>query len=127
MARFVNTHVLARELTEPSIKDALRAGRAYIGFDIVADSSGFRWFASDGTNRVVMGESGTITKETRLRALSPVPCRFTVLKDGASACQQEGFSLDWVPPGPGKYRVEAEVKILNEWTPWVYANPIELR
>src|SRR5262249_40940091 len=27
MARFVNTHVLARELTEPAILDSLRAGR----------------------------------------------------------------------------------------------------
>ena len=41
--------------------------------------------------------------------------------------QAEGRMLDWHPPGPGKYRVEAELKVLDEWVPWVYANPIELR
>jgi hypothetical protein len=41
--------------------------------------------------------------------------------------QQEGRDVDWTPPGPGKYRVEAELNVMNEWIPWVYANPIELR
>ena len=127
MARFVNTHVLARELTELSIKDALRAGRAYIGFDMVADSSGFRWFAASGTNRVVMGESTPFSGDVRLHAKSPVPCRFTILRDSQVAIQQQGYEIEWTPPGPGKYRVEAELSVLNEWIPWVYANPIELR
>lgn len=41
-ARFVNTHVLARGLEEPAILDSLRAGRVFIGFDMIADSSSFR-------------------------------------------------------------------------------------
>jgi hypothetical protein len=39
----------------------------------------------------------------------------------------EGRTLDWSPAGPGKYRVKAEVRILDEWIPWIYANPIELK
>jgi hypothetical protein len=126
-ARFVNTHVLARELGETAVLDALRAGRVFVGFDMIADSSGFQWFASDGTNRAVMGETGLFSPATRLSAKSPVPCRLTIVKDGAAAFQQEGRALDWAPPGPGKYRVEAELKVLDEWVPWVYANPLELR
>jgi hypothetical protein len=64
---------------------------------------------------------------TRLIARSPLPCRFTILKDGASVCRQEGRALEWTPAGRGKYRVEAEIKVLGNWVPWVYANPIELR
>ena len=126
-ARFVNTHVLAHELAEPAILDALRAGRVFVGFDMIADSSGFQWFAADGTNQVVMGEAAAFTPATRLGARSPLPCRFTILKNGSVVCQQEGRALDWTPSGPGKYRVEAELKVLGEWVPWVYANPIELR
>ena len=127
MARLVNSHVLAGELSEASLKDAIRAGRVFVGFDIVGDSSGFRWSATSGTNRVVMGESLPFSPVTRLEAKSPLPCRFTILRDGSNVHQQEGYSLDWTPPGPGKYRVEAELKVCGEWIPWVYANPIELR
>ncbi|NIA13754.1 MAG: hypothetical protein GWP08_06700 [Nitrospiraceae bacterium] len=38
----------------------------------------------------------------------------------------EGIELDWQPGQPGKYRVEAELNILDEWTPWIYTNPLEL-
>jgi hypothetical protein len=126
-ARFVNTHLLMRELSEPSVLDALRAGRAYIGFDMIADSAGFRWFARDGATTTVMGESGAFNGHTRLHALSPLPCRFTIVKDGQPVHRAEGRALEWTPTGPGKYRVEAELKVGDEWTPWVYANPLELR
>jgi len=127
MARFVNTHVLAHELSEPAILDALRAGRVFVGFDMIADSSSFRWFAADGTNQTVMGEAAPFSAGTRLHVLSPLPCRFTVLKDGSAIDRQEGRAVDWTPSGPGKYRVEAELKVLGEWVPWVYANPIQLQ
>jgi hypothetical protein len=126
MARFVNTHVLARELSEPAILDSLRAGRVFIGFDQLADSAGFLWLAESKAGRAVMGETLAFSGDTRLRAASPLPCRFTVMKDGKALCQQEGRALEWTPPGPGKYRVEAELKVLDDWVPWVYANPIQL-
>lgn len=126
-ARFVNTHILARELSEPAIIESLRAGRAFIGFDMIADSSSFRWFAENTAGRAVMGESVAFDNATRLHALSPLPCRFTILKDGTVVHQQEGRSLAWTPSRPGKYRVEAELKVREEWVPWVYANPVELK
>ena len=127
MARFVNTHVLARELTEPALLDSLRAGRVFIGFDGLADSRGFLWLAQGDAGQAVMGETLAFSAGTRLRAASPLPCRFTLLKDGTAVHQQEGRALEWLPPGPGKYRVEAELYVVDEWVPWVYANPIELR
>ena len=126
-ARFVNTHVFAHELSESAILDALRAGRVFIGFDMIADSSNFRWSASDKSGSAVMGESFARSIETRLRATSPVPCRFTIVQDGSAVHRVEGRAVEWAPPGPGKYRVEAELKILDEWVPWVYANPIHLQ
>jgi len=127
MARYVNTHILAGELTEPAILDALRAGRVFVGFDLVADSYGFRWWASDGSNEIVMGESAALSRQTLLHARSPLPCRFTVVSNGRLAYQRDGRNLDWAPVAPGKYRVEAELHVGDEWIPWVYANPIQLQ
>jgi hypothetical protein len=126
-ARFVNTHILATELTEPALLDALRAGRVFVGFNVIANSRGFRWLARNGSATAVMGESMPLTEGTRLLALSPLPCRFSVFKNGTRVHQAEGRSAEWTPPGPGKYRVEAELSILGEWVPWVFANPIELK
>jgi hypothetical protein len=127
IARFVNTHVLARELSEPEILGALRSGRVFIGFDLIADSAGFQWWANAGDDVVVMGESGVFSRETLLHARSPLPCRFTIVQNGHPVYQGEGRNLEWTPSGPGKYRVEAELRVRHDWVPWVYANPIELR
>jgi hypothetical protein len=106
--------------------EALRVGRVFIGFNVIADSRGFRWFSSSAGSRAVMGESQSLSPDTRLHALSPLPCRFTVLRDGEVVHQQEGRSLEWKPTVPGKYRVEAELSVRGNWVPWVYANPIRL-
>lgn len=126
-ARFVNTHVLARELTEPAVMEALRESRVFVAFDLLAESSGFRWFAEDPQGRAVMGESRPFTADVKLRALAPIPGRFTLVKDGTVVERQEGRAAQWTATGPGKYRVEVELSIHGEWTPWIYANPIELR
>lgn len=126
-ARFVNTHILATELSERAILDSLRAGRVFIGFDVIADSSGFCWFASSPAGHAVMGEALPFSEETRLHAKSPLPGRFTVLKDGKTILQEQGRELDFTPSGPGKYRVEVELRVRREWLPWVYANPIHLQ
>jgi hypothetical protein len=126
-ARFVNTHVLMRELNEAALLDALRAGRVFIGFDLLADSATFQWFASNSTGRVVMGETLAASPDTRLQARSPLPCRFTLVKDGTILGRAEGRSAEWTASGPGNYRVEAKLKVLDEWVPWVYANPIHLQ
>lgn len=126
-ARFVNTHVLARELSEAAVLDALRVGRVFIGFDMMADSSTFRWLAQNNSGQAMMGESLPFDPVTRLRALAPLPCRFTILRNGEAVQQLEGRQCEWTPSSPGKYRVEAELKVRDEWVPWVYANPIELK
>jgi hypothetical protein len=127
MARFVNTHALAQSLSEPALMESLKAGRVFVGFDMIADSAGFRWLAKNDRGSAVMGETLDFLADTHLRAVSPQYCRFTVLRHGTLLSQLEGFELDWQPPGPGKYRVEALLKVNGKWVPWVYANPIELR
>jgi hypothetical protein len=127
MARFVSTHVLARELTEAAVLDSLRAGRVFVGFDLLADSTGFLWLAEGPAGRALPGEALAGGPEVRLVARSPHRCRFVILRDGEQVHGAEGRTVEWLPGRPGKYRVEAELEVLGEWTPWVFANPIELR
>ncbi|MEA3364523.1 MAG: hypothetical protein U9Q79_02695, partial [Candidatus Hydrogenedentes bacterium] len=126
MLRYVSTHILAHELSKEALLTSLREGRAYVAFDVLADSTGFVFMAEAGDAKAVMGESIPLGPDLSLRAESPVPCRFTIVHDGEVAHQAEGRELGWQPKASGKYRVEAEVDILGEWTPWVYTNPIEL-
>ncbi|HPO16829.1 MAG TPA: hypothetical protein PLI09_25550 [Candidatus Hydrogenedentes bacterium] len=123
---FVNTHVLAKSCTEKDILDSLRAGRAFVAFTMLADAKGFVCFAQGQTNKAVMGESIPLEPGLKLRAAAPNRCRFTVLKDGQPAEQFEGTELNVEITQPGKYRVEADLNIVGEWTPWIYGNPIDI-
>jgi hypothetical protein len=126
MARFVTTHVLAKELSEEAVLASLKAGRAFVAFDMIADSSGFTWAAEGSSESAWMGETASFSPAIKLHAEAPNHCRFSIVKNGSAVFQQEGRRLDWSPPSPGKYRVEAELKIRGEWVPWIYANPILL-
>lgn len=126
MSRYVNTHVLATELSEAAVLDAFAEGRVFIGFDMIADSSGFMFLARSDNKQAVMGERIALGSETFLVAAAPHTCRFTVLRHGVPVHQETGLSIRWPVNEPGKYRVEAELNILDEWVPWIYANPIEI-
>lgn len=124
--RFVNTHILARDCTEPEILDSLRAGRAFIAFDMLADATGFVCLAESPDQRAVMGESIPLQPNLSLKCASPQACRFSLIKDGSRMKQAEGTEWSMDLTETGKYRVEAELSILGNWTPWVYTNPIEV-
>ncbi len=121
---FVNTHLLAKGCTEKDIIDALRVGRGFVAFNMLADAKGFVSFVEAGGKQAMMGESIPLAPETQLKAASPHFCRFIVRKDGENVFQTEGRECTFTIAQPGKYRVEAELDILGQWTPWIYANPI---
>lgn len=125
-ALFSGTHVLAKSSSEQDLMEALGAGRVFVAFDMIASARGFVFLAESNGTRALMGDSIPFGKDVVLKAASPYPCRFKVLRDGTEAYQCEGRSLEWKPLGPGKYRVEAELNILDTWTPWVYTNPINV-
>jgi len=125
-AGYLATHILARELTEESLIESLRVGRVYVGFDMIADARGFVFMIESPNNQAVMGESIPLEPGLELWTASPYPCRFTVMRNGVQLAQETALSLKLELHDPGKYRIEAELRILDEWTPWVYTNPIEV-
>ncbi|MFA6245174.1 MAG: hypothetical protein WC655_29795 [Candidatus Hydrogenedentales bacterium] len=125
--RFSNNHVLATDLSEAGVLDALRKGRVFMAFDMIADARGFTFYAQSGPQKAVMGEEVTMAEGITLKAESPYPVRFTLVRDGETVETQEGRTFEFAVKEPGKYRIEAELKIIDEWTPWVYTNPIEVK
>lgn len=123
---FNNTHVLAKELTTESLIESLIQGRVYVAFNMLAPAKGFVYFAEDGPLKAVMGEDLPYTTSVVLRAEAPLPGRYTVVKDGQLVHTFEGKALEYRPSEPGQYRVELELMVAGEWTPWVYTNRIRL-
>ncbi len=122
--RFVNNHVLAENLTQEDILDALSKGRSFIAFDMIADARGFVFFADDGDRKFVMGQEVPMQEGLVFRAASPNLVRFKLFSNGELIDTQEGREYEYKVPYAGKYRLEADLLILDTWTPWVYTNPI---
>lgn len=136
-ARFVNTHLLASELTEPALIDALREGRAFIAFNMLADASGFAYVAQGNGQQVTMGERIGLTPDLKLLAEAPLSCRFTLFCNGKKVADQEGKTFEYAVTAPGKYRIQADLRVPGEisvigssyaldMAPWVLTNPIEV-
>lgn len=125
-ALYVRTHLLAKSCTEPDILEALRAGRGFISFDMVADGSGFVFLAQAGQNRVVMGESIPMESGLALKAWSPYESTFALLQNGIKVDEQKGREYAFSPTEPGKYRLEVSLNVLGTDQLWLLTNPIEI-
>ncbi len=125
--RFVNTHLLVPTLDQGAILDALREGRGYISFDILADAGGFFFGARDETQAWRMGDEIPFREGIALHARAPQPGRFRLIKDGAVVYGGEGTLFSFIPTEKGVYRVEWRIHRGGRWWPWIYSNPIYLR
>jgi hypothetical protein len=136
-ARFVNTHLLAKELTEPALLDAVRTGRAFVAFNMLADATGFAYVAQGNGQQVTMGEQIALTPGLKLLAEAPLSCRFTLIRNGKSVTEQTGKTFEYEVTAPGKYRIQTDVSVPGEITvvgeryalgmaPWILTNPIEV-
>lgn len=128
--RAVNTHVLAPTLTRKSLLAALRAGRCFASFNLLADAAGFQFVAREGDSGSVIGLMGDeISMQERLFlvARSPLPGTLELLRDGVPLRRREGMDLKHAVDRPGVYRVEVSLRVLDRLRPWILANPIYVR
>jgi hypothetical protein len=125
--RFVDTHVLAPEFNEASILSALRAGHAYVAFDLLSDATGFLFTVSSGGNPGMLGDEVGLTGEQVLTVQVPTPGLIVLMKDGQQFRQCVCSTFSVPAADPGVYRVEVFLKIQGQWRPWIFSNPIYLR
>ena len=133
------THILAKELAEQSIRDAVAAGHVYVAHDWLADPTGFSFYVAEGDApsgdasspqpAAIMGAEWTLEDgaEAELRAHFPLPTYIRLLRNGEEIAATEARSLDHPLDRPGVYRVEGWLKVDGEWRTWIYSNPVYVR
>ncbi len=133
--RAINTHILTPEplsgdLAEDrrAVLEALRAGHAFIGYDLPAPTRGFRFTARGLGKMAWMGDEistdGGVTLQIRL----PQKAECRLLKDGqVIQTWEDRETCTHITSQPGVYRVEIYLPFLGKRRGWIFSNPIYLR
>ncbi len=131
----INTHVLTPSPLSGDWKkdkrmllDALKQGRAFIGYDLPAPTAGFRFSAHGEEHTAIMGDEiqidGGLTFQIRLpgRAECRLLCNGEPIKiwQGREVCTH-------ITRKPGVYRVECYTRYLGKRRGWIFSNPIYVR
>jgi hypothetical protein len=125
--RHVSTHLLMKELTKEAVWDALEQGRAYVAFDWIADPRDFDFAAMAGETRHEMGSRLPAGENLRLVAQSPLPVEWKLVRNGKTASEATGTTLEFAVTEPGNYRIEAWLRVAGKSLPWILSNPIYVR
>ncbi len=102
----VSTHLLMHVLTEDNVWEALRAGRAYVAFDWIADPSGFVFQAEAAGKTFPMGSDVPLSADLHLKAEAPLESTFKLIRNGEPLTEQTTTAIDIPIDKPGVYRVE---------------------
>ena len=124
--RNLTTHILARDLTEPLIREALTNGHVYVAHDWLCDPTGFMFGAVNNLGVFTMGDPALMFGKTRLMALLPLPAKLRLIHKGAVIYETVGTNLNFEVKEAGPYRVEAWLTVDGEDRPWIYSNPVYL-
>jgi plastocyanin len=124
---FVNTHLLARQRSAESLRQALEAGHAYVAFDSLVTATGFDFSYKDPAAKATMGDQVKFVPKGKLEVYAPADCQMRLKRDGRQVAESRGRSLHFNVDRPGVYRVETSLDVLGESVPWIYSNPIYVR
>lgn len=129
--RAVNTHVLLEhplrqdpEADKALIYEALRAGRAWVGYDLIAPTRGFRFWARSGSQAAVMGGDLKRQMGIQFTAQVPAPAEIRLLRNGRVVARTRGRELKALLVDPGVYRIEAYKSYRGRRCGWIFSNPI---
>src|SRR5262245_11044352 len=109
--RNLSTHILARELTEPEIRQSLRDGHVYVSHDWLCDPTGFAFGAVNNLGVFPLGDSAPLLGTTRIVALTPLSAKLKLIHNGALVHEATGTNLTFTAKDPGAYRVEAWLNV----------------
>ncbi|MBI4891669.1 MAG: alpha/beta hydrolase [Acidobacteria bacterium] len=120
------THILSREFTAAALLTSLRAGRAFVSHDWLADPSGFAFFAVNSLGVYEMGDTIPMAGGTRIVGRAPVAAHWKIFHNGKIVLEKTADTVTHTAAEPGAYRAEAWLEIDGEERPWIYSNAIRL-
>ncbi|MBI9047703.1 MAG: hypothetical protein JEZ06_24680, partial [Anaerolineaceae bacterium] len=131
----VNTHILLKENLSGdvsrdrlSVLHALRNGNAFVGYDLPASTSGFR-FSAQGKNQTAwMGEDLELGDGATLQIRLPLKTECKLIWNGKTikTWNDKEICTQFINK-PGIYRVECSINYLGKKRSWIYSNPIYIR
>lgn len=128
----VNTHLLLHEgftfdldHDRDLVLKALRSGSAFVGYDLPADTRGFRFTAETDDTRVSMGQKISIEHGATLCIHLPQPAKTRLIHNGKVVEEWEGTNqLVSTANKTGAYRVECRIDFHGIERGWIFSNPI---
>ena len=132
--RLVRMHVLIprdRAFDTPILLNAIKAGHCFIGFDLLGDTTGFRFEVEDSSGKKSQGDEVALKKDTHLIVETPVASRILLFKDGSIVLDEGTLTRKEIPVTErGVYRVEIYLPQLKRPVaekPWIISNPIYVK
>ena len=131
----VNTHLISEQPLNGDlfhdrnlILDALANGHAFIGYDLPAETRGFRFTAHGKEGNASMGDEITLDQGITLQIALPQRSECRLLRNGKvikSWTKREICS--YITTKAGVYRVEVYRNYLGKRRAWIISNPIYVR
>jgi len=119
-------HILAREFTEPLIREALTDGHCYVADDSLCDPTGFMFGAVNNQGVFTMGDDTRMFGKTRLIAVTPLPARLKLMHGSDMVQETSGTNLTFEAKETGAYRLEVSLPVGGQDRPWIYSSPVSL-
>jgi PHP domain len=133
--RTINTHLVVErplsgvlESDRRMILQALKSGRAFIGYDLAAPTRGFRFTAHGFEQTATLGEEISAQRGVTLQIRLPRPAFCRLIRDGEIVqVWEKQESCMHITTSPGAYRVEAHIEYQGQRRGWIFSNPIYIR
>lgn len=129
--RRLRTHIITRsaftgrlDVDCKIVYGALARGNCFFCNDILADATGFEFYAQSKNTRAIAGEAVPFTNDLELQLVFPRKCRFRIMASGQNVLETSGTGTSFKAKEPGTYRVEALIPTMLGLKPWLYSNPI---
>ncbi len=122
--RHVGTHLLLDELSREGVWRALEAGRAFVGFDWITDTTGYVFQAETDQPVGVVGSKIKLAPNTSLRSFAPLEAKHRLIRNGTMVAELTGRDVRFPIDQPGVYRCEVWLTVGDEDRVWILTNPI---
>lgn len=131
----VRTHIILEKdesLTAENLSNALGKGHAFVGFDVLSDTSDFLFSAENETQNVISGDEIFLNDNVvNLKAFAPQTARFIIFRNGGKVFEaKESTEVNFRAKQTGTYRVEVYLDKLGspfDKMPWIISNPIYVK